>query len=146
MLRGQVSLELVLVIIVAVTAVSVVGFLAQNSVDSQRAILVQSQAIVLAQTVAVNLTGLLQLQETKAGTEIRIPTQAITVFNPTFREKCAIRITRSNPPRVSVEFDWQGDGVYDIHDIIITKPTRIPDVFGVPNEDIPCGEPIVVRR
>lgn len=143
MLRGQISLEMVLVVIVAVTAVSVLGFLAQNSIDSQRNILVQSQAIVLAQSIAMNLTGLLQLQEAQTGSEIRIPTQPIQVFNPTFREKCVIEIVRLNPPLVRVKFDWKNDGEYDF---IISKPTRIPDSFDVPHGEIPCGNPIVVNR
>ncbi len=145
MLRGQVSLEMALVVIVAVTAVTVLNFLAQNSVDSQRNVMVQSQAIVLAQTVAANLTGLLQLQETEPGTEIEFPTKKIQVFNPTFEEKCAITIDGfpGENPYVSVKFDWENDGVYDI---TVLKPTRIPGVFDVPNEEIPCGEPIVVTR
>ena len=149
MLRGQVSLEMGLVIIVAVTAVSVLDFLAQNTVDSQRNVMVQSQAIVLAQTVAVDLTGLLQLQETVSGTEITFPTKKIQVLNPTFKEKCVITITLNGPPYgdplVSVKFDWENDGEYDI---TISKSTRIPNAFNIQNlnGEIPCGEPVVATR
>ncbi len=149
MLRGQVSLEMVIVIIVAVTAVTVLNFLAQNSVDSQRNVMVQSQAIVLAQTVAANLTGLLQLQETVPGTEIRFPTKKIQVFNPTFKEKCFITITPNQPPYgnpfVNVGFYWLKDE-YGTDDFNIIKPTRIPDVFTVQTGTVSCGEPITVTR
>lgn len=149
-------MEMVIVIIVAVTAVSVLNFLAQNTADSQRNIMVQSQAIVLAQTVAIDLTGLLQLQETIPGTIIEFPTKKIQVFNPTFKEKCFITITPNQSPYgnpfVNVGFYWLKDEYgtekdeYGTDDFNIIKPTRIPDVFTVQTGTVPCGEPIVATR
>jgi type II secretory pathway pseudopilin PulG len=146
MQRGQVSIEIIVVVIVAATAITILGFLGQNSADSQRTVLVQSQATLLAESVALNLSGLAQLQESESGSTMEIPTKNIQPLNPSYQEKCVITVTPTSPPsndqQANVKLDWEGDGAYDT---VISAPTRIPDSFSLPAETA-CGEPIVVEK
>jgi type II secretory pathway pseudopilin PulG len=146
MQRGQVSIEIIVVVIVAATAITVLGFLGQNTADSQRTILVQSQATLLAESVALNLSGLAQLQETATGSTMEIPTKNIQPLNPNYQEKCVITVTPASPPsndqQANVKLDWEGDGTYDT---VISAPTRIPNSFTIPAETR-CGDPLMVNK
>ena len=146
MQKGQISLELVIVLIVALTAVSVVGFLAQEGTDTNQTLLLQNQAKVLAHTVSQKVSALAILQQTNSGTLIEIPTQPIQGITPTFSEKCTLRITNS---LVIAGWDWKGNGLNaNEGDIIINQSTILPSGFVImnPGSSIPCGDKIMIGK
>lgn len=143
MQRGQVSLELVVVIIVAATAVFALALLMQVGVDSQKTILVQNQAKALAHSVSKSVAGLAILQESASGTTVSIPTEPITVFNPTFLEKCTVEVIGGT---VRVQLDWKGNGFnLDEGDIEISRPTVVPNGFSF-SSLVNCGNPLTATR
>lgn len=144
MQQGQVSLELAIILVILLAAVSVLGFVADYTSTSNKTMAVQNQAKVLAHMVAQNLTGLAILSQTNPGTRIEIPTESIRITNPTFLETCTLAIT---PQTVQITIDWAGDGTVNGNDIAIVQPTELPPGFEITNPpNIPCGLTIIIQK
>ncbi|MBU0636110.1 hypothetical protein KKE06_03730 [Candidatus Micrarchaeota archaeon] len=138
--KGQVSLEIVILIIVILTAFSALTLMAENSKESQEILALQNQAKVIAHNVAHSITALAILSNT-ASTSIEIPTPSLMIVNPTYGETCTISLASGN---VIVEIDRDGGGT----DITIERAVFLPSSWGSWSNNISgleCGETIIIN-
>lgn len=148
--KGQVSLELAVLLLVILTALLALGVITEDIQRSQETLYLQNQAKTIAHHAAIQLSGLAILSQTTETNGIAsIQSNAPLYHNPTHTEQCTIKVIRSNTG---------GDSTITVQiqtpqqQITATDYAYIPDKFTLrtspfsPVPQIDCGSIFTIDK
>lgn len=143
-MHGQISLEILAVVLMALLAFSAFSLIASNTQQTQHNITLQNQLWLSARQVGQNLASLAILSDASSGTVLTIPTRFPQTISRTFEETCTITfITQGGVSFVQAQWDTQSDGVPEFSS---EYQVSIPNAFDIPSTPINCGSDITVTR
>lgn len=105
--NGQVSLELAIVLTIAVVSIGTVLTLADDSAKSNQTISIQNQGRQIAFQTSQKLSAISTIQNFSSASLI-ITTQKIRAMDTHFNEICTVAIQKFPSPAVTVTFDLDG--------------------------------------
>lgn len=145
--NAQISLELAIVLTIAIMAFGGIMLLAEDTVSSNQTVSIQNQARYLAVQTSQKISSLSLLQN-YSDASLSVSTQKIKALQTHFNETCTIQITK-NPNQVKIIFDPDGipGNADEINNTVaFSVPAGIQDRFLAPItlSEFSCGQTLTV--